>query len=43
MVYELRAIGCPSCNTASVYLVEGYDSVFQCSKCKRIGNRSDFR
>jgi ribosomal protein S27AE len=33
---------CPICNSNEVFVVEGYDTLFQCLKCKTIGNYSDF-
>ena len=33
---------CPKCSSKEVYPEEGYESIFRCLKCNRVGTREDF-
>jgi uncharacterized Zn finger protein len=33
---------CPNCGSLNVYPEEGYETIFRCFDCGRVGNKEDF-
>ena len=34
---------CPNCNYNGVQTQEGYETIFRCPKCNRVGTEEDFK